>query len=177
MAPSRDWSKRQSTIDLDRLILSALRRHVEDKVRGAALPSCTSRIRCPVPHFSGPGLRRHQHFRDLPGREPVERLTLWVQVLTGRELDAGGSARDLESATWHPEFAHHLPLQARRQLPHRGHLVPASRPRDLCPDHTRVPKQKVKLAGKAISQVLSGLRLSYQIRSGKRDCFSKLIDT
>src|SRR5260370_204008 len=43
-APSRDWSMRQSTIDLDRLILSALRRHVENKVRGAVLSSCTGRM-------------------------------------------------------------------------------------------------------------------------------------
>jgi hypothetical protein len=67
-----------------------------------------------------------------------------------------------------PEFAHHLQLQGRRQLPHRGHLVPAGRPRSLCPDHFRVLKQKVKLAGKAISQALSGLRLSYLLRNGGR---------
>jgi WD40 repeat protein len=36
-----------------------------------------------------------------PIKGEVERLTLWVQVLTGRELDAGGSARELDSAAWH----------------------------------------------------------------------------
>ena len=53
---------------------------------------------------SGPGRERERLTNAIDrvaGNEPVERLTLWVQVLTGRELDAGGSARDLESATWH----------------------------------------------------------------------------
>jgi WD40 repeat protein len=36
-----------------------------------------------------------------PIKGDVERLTLWVQVLTARELDGGGSARELATATWH----------------------------------------------------------------------------
>jgi eukaryotic-like serine/threonine-protein kinase len=36
----------------------------------------------------------------VPMAGDVERLALWAQVLTGRELDAGGGVRDLDERTW-----------------------------------------------------------------------------
>jgi WD40 repeat protein len=51
----------------------------------------------------GPQAREFDQLWPLP--VPIEgdvnRLTLWVQVVTGRELDVAGTLRELDAATWH----------------------------------------------------------------------------
>src|SRR5262249_33415139 len=47
----------------------------------------------------GPGLERWEVV-TAPVEGDVERITLWVQLLIGKELDSGGVSRDLDYKTW-----------------------------------------------------------------------------
>jgi len=40
----------------------------------------------------------------LPIEEPTERITLWAQLITGMELDAGGGFHDLSPEAWRQRY-------------------------------------------------------------------------